>query len=56
MEVFGSLPPVFPETKILKFSRGYAFCEGKGIVDNKLACSAEFNLILPDELKKYSIK
>ena len=44
------------ETKILKFSRGFAFCEGHGYVDNKLACSAEFNLILPEELKKYSIK
>ena len=25
MEVFGSLPPVFPETKILKFISGLSF-------------------------------
>ena len=43
-------------TKILKFSRGLALCEGEGFVNNKLVCSAEFNLILPDEIKKYNIK
>ena len=29
--------------------------EGSGYIDNKLACKAEFSLILPDEIKKYSI-
>ena len=43
------------ETKILKFKRGMANCEGKIIIDNELACKAEFNLILPDEIKKYNL-
>jgi 3-hydroxyacyl-[acyl-carrier-protein] dehydratase len=44
------------ETEIIRFSRGLAKCTGKGYVDSKIACEAEFNLILVDELKKYKIK
>ena len=47
---------LFIETNVIKFSRGIALCEGSGYVNEKLACSAEFNLILPDEVKKYNIK
>lgn len=44
------------ETKINNFKRGIAFCEGLGKIDNKLACRAEFNLVLPGEIKKYKLK
>ena len=27
-----------------------------GIVDKKIVCKAEFNLILPEEIKKYNLK
>ena len=43
---------LFIETKIKSFKRGLAICEGKGLVDNQLACKAEFNLILPEKIKK----
>ena len=43
------------DTKILSFKRGIAICEGSGKVDNELACKAEFNLILPEEIKKYNL-
>ena len=43
------------DTKILSFKRGVANCEGSGKVDNQLACKAEFNLILPEEIKKYNL-
>ncbi len=44
------------ETKIKSFKRGIAKCEGTGYVDNKLACSAEFTLILPKLIKSYNLK
>ena len=43
------------DTKILSFKRGIANCEGIGKVGNELACKAEFNLILPEEIKKYNL-
>ena len=43
------------ETKIKKFNRGMASCEGKGFINKELACKSDFNLILPDEIKKYSL-
>ena len=43
------------DTRILSFKRGIAVCEGLGKVDNQLACKAEFNLILPQEIKKYKL-
>ena len=44
------------ETKIKSFKRGIAICEGYGFVGKEMACKAEFNLILPDELSKYNLK
>jgi len=44
------------ETKIKSFKRGMALCEGVGLVDKNMVCKAEFNLILPDEIKKYNLK
>ena len=43
-------------TKIKSFKRGIALCEGKGMIDENLACKAEFSLILPDEINKYQLK
>ena len=47
---------LYIETKIKSFKRGLAICEGKGFVQNEMACKAEFNLILPEEIKKYNLK
>ena len=44
------------ETQIKSFKRGLANCEGIGLVKNRVVCKAEFNLILPEEIKKYSLK
>ena len=44
------------ETKIKSFKRGIAVCEGSGFIEKEMACKAEFNLILPDELSKYNLK
>ena len=45
----------FIKTNIINFKRGIANCKGYAQVDNELACSADFNLVLPDEIKKYSL-
>jgi len=47
---------LYIETKIKSFKRGVAVCEGVGLVNKEIVCKAEFNLILPDELKKYNLK
>ena len=47
---------LYIETRIKSFKRGLAICEGKGLVQNEMACKAEFNLILPEEIKKYNLK
>ena len=47
---------LFMETSVKSFKRGMAICEGKGIVNEKIACKAEFNIILPEEIKKYNLK
>ena len=44
------------ETQVKSFKRGIAICEGIGLVKKEIVCTAEFNLILPDELKKYNLK
>ena len=44
------------DTKINSFKRGMASCEGKGSVMGQTVCQAEFNLILPEEIKNYSLK
>jgi len=43
------------ETNIVSFKRGIAICKGIGLVEGKIVCKADFNLILPDELKKYNL-
>lgn len=47
---------LYIETKIKSYKRGIAICEGVGIVNDQIVCKADFNLILPDELKTYSLK
>ena len=47
---------LYIETKIKSFKRGLAICEGLGLVEKKPVCKAEFNLILPEEIKKYNLK
>ena len=47
---------LYIETKITSFKRGVAICEGMGLIQEELVCKAEFNLILPDEIKKYNLK
>ena len=44
------------ETRIKSFKRGLAICEGIGLVKKEIVCKAEFNLILPEEIKKYNLK
>ena len=47
---------LYIETKVKSFKRGLAVCEGFGLVEKKIVCRAEFNLILPEEIKKYNLK
>ena len=44
------------ETKIISYNRGVAKCEGKGTVNEKLACSAEFSVVLPHVINNYKKK
>ena len=44
------------ETRVKSFKRGIAKFEGKGFVDKEMVCKADFNLILPEEIKKYTLK
>ena len=44
------------ETHVKSFKRGIAICEGIGLVKNEIVCKAEFNLILPEEIKKYNLR
>ena len=47
---------LYIETKVKSFKRGLATCEGLGLIEKQVACKAEFNLILPEEIKKYNLK
>ena len=47
---------LYIETKVKSFKRGLAICEGVGLVEKKIVCKAEFNLILLEEIKKYNLK
>ena len=47
---------LYIKTKIKSFKRGLAICEGIGLIEKQMACKAEFNLILPEEIKKYNLK
>ena len=46
---------LYIETKINSFKRGLASCHGLGFINDEIVCKADFNLILPDEIKKYSL-
>ena len=43
-------------TKVKSYKRGLAVCEGEGVVNDQIVCKADFNLILPNEIKRYSLK
>ena len=43
------------ETYVKKYTRGIASIDGKGFINDQLACKSEFNLILPEEIKKYNL-
>ncbi len=43
------------ETKIKSFNRGLAVCSGLGKINGQIVCKGDFNLILPDILKKYNL-
>ena len=47
---------MYIETTIISYKRGIAVCAGEAFVNEKKVCKAEFNLILPDEFKKYNLK
>ena len=47
---------LYIKTKIKSFKRGLAICEGIGLIEKQIACKADFNLILPEEIKKYNLK
>ena len=47
---------LYIETKVKSFKRGLAICEGLGLIEKQVVCNAEFNLILPGEIKKYNLK
>ena len=42
------------KTKIKSFKRGMALCSGIGFVDERIVCSADFILVLPDLIKSYT--
>ena len=44
------------ETKVIFYSRGIAKCQGAGKVNGKLACSADFNIVLPHIINYYKKK
>ena len=46
---------LYIETKVKSFKRGLAICEGLGLIEKQITCKAEFNLILPEEIKKYNL-
>ena len=41
-------------TKVIKYSNGFGTFEAKGFVNEEIACSGEFNLVLPKELSKFT--
>jgi len=47
---------LYLNTKIKSFKRGLAICQGFGTVNNEMVCKADFNLILPEEIKKFKLK
>ena len=47
---------LYLKTQLHSWKRGIAKCSGKGTINNQLACSAEFTLILPEKIKDYAVK
>ena len=47
---------LYLKTQLHSWKRGIAKCSGKGTINNKLACSAEFTLILPEKIKGFAVK
>ena len=47
---------LYLKTQLHSWKRGIAKCSGKGTINNKLACSAEFTLILPEKIKDFAVK
>jgi|TARA_B100001964_G_C13971919_1_gene482269 3-hydroxyacyl-[acyl-carrier-protein] dehydratase len=44
------------ETKVNSYNRGIAKCQGKGEVNKKTVCSAEFTVVLPHIINYYNKK
>ena len=44
------------DTHIQSYNRGVAKCQGEGRVNNKIACSAEFSVVLPHVINYYKKK
>ena len=47
---------LYLKTKLKSWNRGIGKCEGVGTVNDKLACKAEFTLVLPEKIKKYTVR
>ena len=47
---------LYLKTKLNSWTRGIGKCSGIGTVNDKLACKAEFTLILPELMKNYTVK
>ena len=43
-------------TKIKEYKRGIASVEGEAYVNGTLVCSADFRIIMPDEINKFKVK
>ena len=44
------------ETNVISYNRGIAKCQGIGTVNGVLACSADFNIVLPHVISEYKKK
>ena len=47
---------LYLKTKLNSWARGIGKCDGVGTVNEKLACKAEFTLVLPEKIKKYTVR
>ena len=47
---------LYLKTQLHSWKRGIAICSGKGTVNEELACSAEFTLVLPEKIKDFAVK
>lgn len=43
------------ETKLLSWKRGVGNCTGRGSVNGEIACQADFTIVIPDILNKYTV-